>query len=96
MIGPQASLASPRELPDSEPRVTLTPGGLRVVWHAGTPQVQIDSEGRTHVTMPGYDLLDLPGVPRLPYSSVLVALPPDSKPVLQILSVSQVEQFDLL
>ena len=92
MIGPQASLASPRELPDSEPRVTPTQGGLRVVWHAGAPQVQTDSEGRTHVTIPGYELLDLPGVPRLPSSSVLVALPPNSKPVLQVLSVSQMEQ----
>ena len=92
MIGPQASLASPGELTDSGPRVTPTPGGLRVVWHAGTPQVQTDSEGSTHVTIPGYELLDLPGVPRLPFSSVLVALPPDSKPVLQVITVSQVEQ----
>ena len=93
MIGPQASLASPRQLPDSEPRVALTQGGLRVVWHAPTPQIQTDAEGLAHIAMPGYDLLDLPSVPQLPFSSVLVALPPDSNPVLQVISASETEQY---
>ncbi|MCJ7537468.1 MAG: C25 family cysteine peptidase, partial [Anaerolineales bacterium] len=92
MIGPQASLASPRELPDPKPRVTLTPGGLRVFWHAPAPQILTDPEGLTHVAVPGYELLDLPGVPQLPFSSVLVSLPPDSNPVLQVLSASETKQ----
>ncbi len=91
MIGPQASLASPRELPDSKPRVTFTPEGLRVAWHAAAPQIYLDSEGMTQVKVPGYELLDLPGVPRLPVSSVLVALPPDSNPELEIFAVSEMD-----
>jgi len=91
MIGPQASLASPRELPDSEPRVTLTAGGLRVKWSATAPQFNTDSDGFAHIEVPGYELLNMPGVPQLPYSSVLVALPPDSDPVLEILTSSESE-----
>jgi len=88
MIGPQASLASPRELPDSSPRVTPTPSGLYITWQAPEPRVNYDSEGYANIHVEGYELLDQPGVPRLPYSSVLVALPPDAHPVLNILSTT--------
>jgi len=93
MIGPQASLASPRQLPGSEPRVALSPGGLHVVWHAPTPQIRTDADGLAHIAVSEYELLDLPGAPRLPFSSVLVALPPDSNPVLQVISASETEQY---
>jgi len=93
MIGPKASLASPRELPDSEPRVTLTSGGLRVEWNAAAPQINTDSDGFAHIEVPGYELLDLPGVPRLPYSSVLVAIPPSSDPVLEVLAASEIKRI---
>ena len=89
MISPQASLASPRELPDSKPRVTLTSGGVLAEWTASPPVISEGLEGFSHIEIPGYELLNLPGVPRLPYSSVLVALPPDSDPVLEILVSSE-------
>jgi len=92
MIGPQASLASPRELPDSEPRVTLTSGGLRVEWDAAVPQINTDPDGFAHIEVPGYELLNIPGVPQLPFSSVLVAIPPGSDPVLEVLAASETKR----
>lgn len=89
MIGPQGSLASTRELPDSKPRVTYTDGGVRVSWQAAAPLVQSDSEGKTRISIPGFETLDMPGVARLPYASLLVALPPDSNPELRMVSADQ-------
>ena len=44
MIGPQTSLASPRELPDSNPRVTPVSDGLIVEWNAPFPKVAAEKE----------------------------------------------------
>ena len=62
-----------------------------MAWHAAAPQIYLDAEGMTQVTVPGYELLDIPGFPRLPVSSVLVALPPDSNPELEVFAVSEME-----
>lgn len=86
MSGPQASLASPREMPASNPRVSLTAGGLIVEWEALEARLLTGPDGLTQIDMPGFELLDVPGVPRLPYASVLVALPPGSNPGLEISS----------
>jgi hypothetical protein len=47
-------------------------------------QIVHNSQGRAIVTMEGFQSLDLPGLPALPYSSALVALPPEGQPSLQI------------
>ena len=93
MISPQASLAAPREMPGSTPRVTLTPDGLIVEWKAPQPNIIVGPDGFTQVDVPGFELLDLPGVPRLPYSSALVALPPDSNPLLEIVTTTDAVQI---
>jgi len=92
MIGPQASLASPRELPDSNPRVTSAPGGLIVEWSVPPPKVSEGPDGRSVVDIPGFSNLNQPGEPQMPYASVLVALPSGAHPTVEIMTSSETTQ----
>ena len=89
MIGPQASHASPGELPDSDPRVTSSADGLIVEWNAPLIQVEVEPNGRSKVNITGFAQTNQPGAPILPFSSVLVALPPDANPSIEILASSE-------
>jgi hypothetical protein len=60
MIGPQTSLASPRELPDSNPRVTPVSNGLIVEWTVPFPMISEGAEGRSVVEIPGFDTTNHP------------------------------------
>ncbi len=86
MIGPQTSLASPRELPDSNPRVTPVSNGLIVEWTVPFPMISERAEGRSVVEIPGFDTTNHPGAPRVPFSSVLVALPKGTNPAVEVIS----------
>ena len=92
MIGPQASLASPRELPESNPRVSPAPGGLIVEWSAPPPKISEGPDGRSMVDIPGFSNLNQPSAPRMPYASVLVALPPGANPTVEIMASSETTQ----
>jgi hypothetical protein len=63
--------------------------GLIVEWHAPGPQIELATEGRSVLHIPGYAQVSLPGAPRLPYTSVLVALPPGSLPTIEILNSTE-------
>ena len=89
MIGPQTSLAFPREMPDSNPRVTPVSGGLIVEWTAQHPTISEGAEGRSVIEIPGFFTTDQPGAPRVPFSAVLVALPPGANPSIEVLAVSE-------
>jgi hypothetical protein len=89
MISPNPSLASPREVKDSTPRVISVPSGLIVEWHAPPVQMNFDPDGRTVVSIPGYTQTSQPGAPVLPFSAVLVALPRGANPRLEILSSAE-------
>ncbi|MGB3906031.1 MAG: C25 family cysteine peptidase, partial [Anaerolineae bacterium] len=93
MIGPQTSLASPRELHDSNPHVTPVSDGLIVEWFAPAPQIVIEADGLLTINMPGFDTTSLPGTPRLPFSSVLVVLPPDANPSVKILESTETTEL---
>jgi hypothetical protein len=75
MIGPQTSLASPRELPDSYPRVMPFSDGLIVEWTAHNPTISEGAEWSSVVDVPGYAILKQPEAPRVSFASVLVGLP---------------------
>ncbi len=92
MIGPQTSLASPRELPDSNPRVTPVPDGLIVEWTAPFPTISEGTEGRSEVDIPGFDKTNQPGAPRLPFSSVLVFLPRGANPSIEVVTAAETTQ----
>lgn len=41
-------------------------------------------DGRVRIRVPGFDLTSATGLPRLPYASALVALPPGARPSVQV------------
>jgi hypothetical protein len=84
MIGPQTSLASPRELPDSNPLISSSPDELIVEWSAPPPVISEGPEGRSEIEIPGFSNTNEPGAPRVPVSSVLVAIPPGAEPAIEV------------
>lgn len=89
MIGPQASLASPRELPESSPRVTPLSDGLIVEWNAPYPLISEGADGQSVIKIPGYINTNQPGAPRVPFASVLVALPDGAIPSVEVQTASE-------
>ncbi len=53
-------------------------------WDVPLPEVQRDMDGRWVISLPGYLQDERPGVPRLPYTTTLIALPPGANPALRV------------
>jgi hypothetical protein len=73
------------------PQVTLNADGLTLEWRAPAPAFSLDREGTT-ITLAGYDTLNTPGLPRLPFASVLIALPPQGEASLALEAHEDVTQ----
>lgn len=58
-------------------------------WSARDLHLEPDEHGKTILTIPGFDQSTQPGVPRLPFQAILVALPPGSEPRLTIDSIQE-------
>ncbi|MFZ1265605.1 MAG: C25 family cysteine peptidase [Anaerolineae bacterium] len=87
--------ASPPSLhpPHASPVVGALADGLSLEWRAALPDLSRRADGTVAVNIPGYAQTDTPGVPLLPLTSALVALPPGAHPTLEI---GRVEATDLL
>lgn len=70
----------------AEPVVTPLVDGLVLEWSAPSPRIQMLESGETDVTLPGFEKTGAPGAWDLPQASVLVALPPEGEPVMEIIS----------
>jgi len=70
--------------PGPQPAVTRWDGGLVLEWQ--TPDVEVlgMDGGRAQVQIPGFETLDTPGAPQIPWSAVLLALPQGVEPQLSI------------
>jgi hypothetical protein len=68
------------------PTVVQTKDGLTLDWHVSASLVQISSraDGTINVALPGASQTDQPGLPELPFVSVLIAVPPDATPTLRV------------
>lgn len=86
-----AAPPSPNPL-QATPAVRATADGLILEWRAAQPVLTRRGDGSVAVTIPGYAQTDTPGAPQLPQTSQLVALPPGSRPTIEIL---QAEESDL-
>ena len=82
-------LPSPWQPP---PRCSAIADGLILEWRAALPDLTRRADGTVAVTIPGYAQTDTPGMPQLPLTSELVALPPGARPTLEII---QAEATDL-
>ncbi|HEY9075184.1 MAG TPA: C25 family cysteine peptidase [Anaerolineaceae bacterium] len=70
--------------PGGQPAVTRTADGLVVDWRVPEPAFQVESGGRTKITIAGYDREAIPGAVEVPFQSLLVALPEGAQPVVQV------------
>jgi len=89
-IGGEASASPP--MPDPRPSAIMTGDGLILDWHAPPAQIALQADGTTLAAMSGYLQASQPGAPQIPFASVLIALPPDADPALQVLRVEETLQ----
>ncbi len=82
VIGAQAS-SRPA---DSGPVVTITADGLILEWSLQPPHITATDASAAQITLPGYALTRQPGLPQVPFASILIALPSDAKPTIRILA----------
>ncbi len=75
-------------LDNPQPVVRAVDGGLILQWRVLPASVQVNASGETEVSLPGYSLLNQPGVAQVPFASALVALPPGARPKLETQSSS--------
>ncbi|MGQ0605312.1 MAG: C25 family cysteine peptidase [Anaerolineales bacterium] len=66
------------------PSVTLLEDGVQFEWQAPLPTLFLTTEGAAQPTLAGFETLNTPNLPRVPFASVLVALPPDAKPDITV------------
>lgn len=78
-------------LANAHPSLTAAQDGINVEWR--TPEIISTREvdGTYSLTLPGYAQLTEPGLPRLPMTSALVALPPGANPSLEMLTLEETE-----
>lgn len=68
----------------AQPQISVYAGGLSLEWRSTGIEFDIQPDGKkARLQAPGFASLDQPGVPMLPFSSVLVALPPGAQPLLE-------------
>jgi len=63
---------------------------VEVAWQASAPQLETQADGTLAVSMAGFTSLAAPGLPRVPVSSKLIAVPPGAQPVLEILEADTI------
>lgn len=71
------------------PLIDVQKDGVLLHWQTPTLEWQQDDAGRLLPHLNGYDLSKQPGQYRLPFYSVLVALPPFSEPTIEVTAVSK-------
>jgi len=78
--------------PDRWPMVLRgdAPGGLIVEWAPPFPQLRLLPNGTIDLAVGDYEIDSRPGAFRLPFSSVLIAIPPGAAPSLRVLSAETV------
>ena len=60
--------------------------GVSLRWQIPSVDSAQTVDGTTALTLPGFETLKRPGQPEVPFSSELIALPPGSDPVLEIVA----------
>ena len=74
------------------PAVTVTPDGLLVDWRVPEANIVPLPDGSIDVQLPGASQTAQPGAPRLPFISVLVAVPSGALPTLRVVLVEETDR----
>jgi hypothetical protein len=71
-------------------QIKVTPGveGFTLEWQAPEPQLSKEPDGTIKVNIEGFSQLNEPGLPQLPFSTRLIAIPPGTNPELEIVQVN--------
>jgi hypothetical protein len=67
--------------------ITLSEHGLEIDWSIPPVQFGQDTEGKTEIKIDGFSTDNRPGALRLPVSGLLIAIPKDETPLLEILQL---------
>ena len=86
-----AAPSSPDGAPAAAPAVSPVADGLLLEWRAPLPELARRADGTVAVTIPGYAQTGTPGLPELPLTAELVALPPGAHPTLEIILAEETE-----
>jgi len=81
--------AFPSQFQEQRFSVKTTTDEVTLDWHPPVVQINVDPVGTARVEIPGYEQTSQPGMPRLPYTSVLVAVPTNAHPSLVIRQVEE-------
>ena len=86
--GGSGVFASPTA-PGIKPGVETTQNGLTITWTAPELEILTDQEGLVWFRMSGFNELEQSGVPYLPVTSELIALPPGADPQIHIETIQE-------
>jgi hypothetical protein len=87
MLSP-AEAASPAK---TDRRVEVTEEGVQVEWSIPGFEMREAEDGVVVPYIPGYDLASNPGMPQIPTTAALIALPPGAEPSLEVLHIDETE-----
>lgn len=69
---------------DSSPVITVLSDGLRLEWFAPEPEIALNENGLAEIKVQGFELMGTPGSVVVPFKSILIAIPHEGPPELQI------------
>jgi len=69
--------------------ISNTLQGLSIDWTAPSVQISLQAGGVSRITLPGFEQLKQPGVPEVPFSAVLIAIPQGGEAILEIQQVEE-------
>jgi hypothetical protein len=81
VVGGEAHASTP--MAGSSPQVVVNQDGIDISWRAPSPDIQYADGLGVVVSMPGFESLSEPGFPQVPMTSILIAIPPGSRPALE-------------
>ena len=90
-FGLPTSAAAGSGLPPPGRTVSLSANGVAVTWQTPPLQSTRLADGTSVLSMDGFDSVQTPGSALLPQDSLLVALPPDANPALDVQVVETVQ-----
>lgn len=74
-----------RDVPQISDRKGVDSPSLAMEWYAPAPQFRVQGDGTIAIEARGFLQTATPGMPRLPFTSTLIALPPGVSPAFRVL-----------
>jgi hypothetical protein len=87
MLSP-AEAASPAKV---DRQVLVSEEGVQVEWSIPGFEMREVEDGAVILSIPGYNLASNPGMPQIPTTAALIALPPGAEPSLEVLYIDETE-----